>query len=137
MAHGDGLGDPDKKFQFLRKVFHNPFLQWLFSGVPTRWGLGFGLEWAKHSRLKHEKEGAPRYMGEENEPLIRYSKEYLKQHPDINYFIYGHRHIELDLMLTRDARLLILGEWIDLCTYAVFDGENLRMENFIEGETKP
>ena len=137
LAHGDGLGDPDKKFQFLRKVFHNPFLQWLFAGLPSYWGLGFGLEWAKHSRLKHEKEGAPRYMGEQNEPLILYSKEYLKQHPDINYFIYGHRHIELDLMLTRDARLLILGEWIDLCTYAVFDGENLRMENFIEGETVP
>ena len=38
-------------------------------------------------------------------------------------------------MLTRDARLLILGEWTDLCTYAVFDGHQLLMENFIEGET--
>ena len=76
-------------------------------------------------------------MGEQSEPLIIYSKEYLKRHPDINYFIYGHRHIELDLMLTRDARLLILGEWVDLCTYAVFDGDTLRMENYIEGETVP
>ena len=23
LAHGDGLGDPDNKFKFLRKVFHN------------------------------------------------------------------------------------------------------------------
>ena len=137
LAHGDGLGDPDRKFRFLRGMFHNPVLQWLFAGLPPRWGLEFGLEWAKHSRFKHEKEGAPRYMGEQNEPLIVYSKEYLKKHPDINYFIYGHRHIELDLMLTRDARLLILGEWVDLCTYAVFDGDTLRMENFIEGETQP
>lgn len=137
LAHGDGLGDPDRKFRFLRSMFHNPVLQWLFAGVPSRWGLEFGLEWAKHSRLKHEKEGAPRYEGENKEPLIIYSKEYLKSHPDINYFIYGHRHIELDLMLTRESRLLILGDWIELCTYAVFDGNTLRMENFIEGETQP
>ena len=84
---------------------------------------------------KDSMKGAPRYMGEQNEPLIAYSKEYLKQHPDINFFIYGHRHIELDLMLSRDTRLLILGEWTSLCTYAVFDGEQLLMENFIEGET--
>ena len=137
LAHGDGLGDPDRKFRLLRGMFHNPVLQWLFAGIPSRWGLTFGLEWAKHSRLKHEREGAPRYMGEQNEPLIRYSKEYLQHHPDINYFIYGHRHIELDLMLTREARLLILGDWVDLCTYAVFDGGTLRMENFVEGDTRP
>ena len=135
IAHGDGLGDTDWKFRTRRAMFHNPILQWLFAGIHPRWSVHFGLEWAKHSRLKHEKEGAPRYMGEANEPLITYSKEYLKQHPDINFFIYGHRHIELDLMLSRDARLLILGEWTDLCTYAVFDGHQLLMENFIEGET--
>ena len=137
LAHGDGLGDPDRKFRFLRGMFHNPVLQWLFAGIHPRWSVDFGLEWAKHSRLKHEKEGAPGYKGEQNEPLVIYSKEYLKQHPDVNYFIYGHRHIELDLMLTRDTRLLIIGEWTDLCTYAVFDGETLRMENYIEGETQP
>ena len=74
-------------------------------------------------------------MGEEKEPLIRYSKQYLEAHPDINYFVYGHRHIELDLMLSRDTRLLILGEWVDLCTYAVFDGKDLRLEAYVEGES--
>jgi UDP-2,3-diacylglucosamine hydrolase len=135
LAHGDGLGDNDRKFMFLRGMFHNPILQRLFACIHPRWSVDFGLEWAKHSRLKHEREGAPRYMGEQNEPLIVYSKEYLKSHPDINYFIYGHRHIELDLMLARESRLLIIGEWTDLCTYAVFDGKEVRMENFIEGES--
>ena len=35
-------------------------------------------------------------MGENNEHLVLYTKEYLKNHPNINFFIYGHRHIELD-----------------------------------------
>ncbi len=71
-------------------------------------------------------------MGENNEHLVLYTKEYLKNHPNINFFIYGHRHIELDLMLSATARVLILGDWINYFSYAVFDGENLFLEEFIE-----
>ena len=35
LAHGDGLGDPDKKFKFIRALFHNPICQRLFSAVPA------------------------------------------------------------------------------------------------------
>ena len=136
MAHGDGLGDPDKKFQFLRSLFHNKILQALFSCIHPRWSIAFGLNWAKHSRLKRENGKEPDYMGEDKEYLVLYTKEYLKSHPDINYFIYGHRHIELDLQLSKTSRVLILGDWISLFTYAVFDGEHLFMEQYIEGETK-
>ena len=136
LAHGDGLGDPDKKFKFLRAMFHNRFLQKAFSNIHPRWSIDFGLSWAKHSRLKHDNEGDPEYLGEQNEHLVIYSKEYLQTHPEINFFIYGHRHIELDLMLSKTSRVLILGDWIKLFSYAVFDGENLFLENYIEGETQ-
>ncbi len=136
LAHGDGLGDPDKKFQFLRSLFHNKILQALFSCIHPRWSIAFGLNWAKHSRLKRENGKEPDYMGEDKEYLVLYTKEYLKSHPDINYFIYGHRHIELDLQLSKTSRVLILGDWISLFTYAVFDGEHLFMEQYIEGETE-
>ena len=136
LAHGDGLGDPDKKFQFLRSLFHNKILQALFSSIHPRWSIAFGLNWAKHSRLKRENGKEPDYMGEDKEYLVLYTKVYLKSHPDINYFIYGHRHIELDLQLSKTSRVLILGDWISLFTYAVFDGEHLFMEQYIEGETK-
>ena len=76
------------------------------------------------------------YMGEDKEPLVCYAKDYLKAHPDVNYFMFGHRHIELDLMLSRTSRVLILGDWISQFTYAVFDGENLFLESYIEGETE-
>ena len=94
------------------------------------------MEWAKHSRLKREGGREPEYMGESEEPLVVYTKQYLKAHDDINYFIYGHRHILLDLMLTRNSRMIILGDWITEFSYAVFDGENMFVEQFIEGETQ-
>jgi UDP-2,3-diacylglucosamine hydrolase len=135
MAHGDGLGDSDRKFKFLRAVFHNKFLQTLFSMLHPRWSIDLGLTWAKHSRMKRLDGKEPPYMGEHKEYLVLYAKEYLHSHPDVNFFIFGHRHIELDLMLSRTARILILGDWISQFTYAEFDGEQLLLSNFIEGET--
>ena len=140
LAHGDGLGDPDWKFRFLRSFFHNKVCQWLFRWLHPTIGVNFGLEWARRSRLKHEpclQDGTPvdTYQGEDREFLVRFAKDYLKQHPDVNYFLFGHRHIELDLLLTRQCRLLIMGDWITQCTYAVYDGEQLYMENYVEGDT--
>lgn len=74
---------------------------------------------------------------EDKEPEIIYAKEYLKTHPDINYFIFGHRHIELDLMLSRTCRVLIIGDWISQFTYVMFDGVKLTMDNYLEGGSRP
>ena len=52
LAHGDGLGDPDKKFKMLRAMFRSRTLQTLFSALHPRWSMELGLNWAKHSRLK-------------------------------------------------------------------------------------
>jgi len=109
-------------------------LQRLFAAIHPRWSMDLGLTWAKHSRMKRVDGKEPDYMGENKEFLVLFSKQYLKEHPDINYFIYGHRHIMLDLMLSSSARVTILGDWISYFSYAVFDGENLLLDQYIEGE---
>lgn len=137
LAHGDGLGGRDMKYKMLRGVFRNKTCQTLFKAVHPRWGMWLGLNWAKHSRLKRADGKEPPYQGEDKEELVVFSKKYLKEHPDIDYFIYGHRHIELDLMITHKTRVLILGDWIWQFTYAMFDGEHMFLEQYIEGETRP
>lgn len=137
LAHGDGLGSTDRKFKFLRSMFHNRLCQRLFASVHPRWGVAFGREWARRSRLKRVDGKEPEYMGENKEELIIFAKDYLRTHPDINFFIFGHRHIELDLMLARETRLLILGDWISQFSYIVYDGEHLFMEDFEEGVSIP
>ena len=42
----------------------------------------------------------------------------------------------ISVALSATARILILGDWINYFSYAVFDGENLFLENYIEGETQ-
>jgi UDP-2,3-diacylglucosamine hydrolase len=133
LAHGDGLGDRDPKFRFLRSIFHSRCCQRAFAAIHPRWGVWLGQTWAKHSRLKRPGGEEPPYMGDNKEHLVLYTKRYIQYHSNVDYFIYGHRHIEVDLQLTRKARMIILGDWITHFSYVVFDGEHLFMEQYIEG----
>jgi len=112
-------------------MFRNKFCQWLYGGIHPRWTFGFALGWSLNSRKSGlQDEYATKYQGEDSEFQVLFAKEYLKTHPDINFFIFGHRHIMLDLMLTRSSRLLITGDWMQFFSYVVWDGENLSLEQF-------
>ena len=126
LAHGDGLGKTPFSFRLIRSIFHNRFFQILYSAIHPRWTVAFAHKWSSHSRLNAKE---TTYKGESEEYLVNFAKNYLsKEH--IDYFIFGHRHIMLDLMLKRDSRILILGDWITLFSYATFDGENIKLEQF-------
>lgn len=47
-------------------------------------------------------------------------------------FIFGHRHILLDLALPHQSRIIILGDWIKHPSYAVFDETGLNLFDYIE-----
>ena len=130
LAHGDGLVPSNyieqlpkkvqkkiRNFIFLRKVFHNPVLQFLFRLLPPAWGNNFGYEWAKKSRLKELACPCP-YKGENKEELVLFAKEQEQKGNHHDYYIFGHRHIELDLMLSSDSRIIILGDCWQQFTYA-------------------
>lgn len=129
LDHGDGLGDDSKTFKFLRTIFHSKFLRFLFAGIHPRWTVGFAHRWSNHSRATG---GFPEYSGEEREHLVKFAKEQCQKTPDINFFVFGHRHILLDLMIAQNSRVVILGDWISYFSYAVFDGETLSLELFEE-----
>ncbi len=141
LAHGDGLVPSNylqqlpqkvqkkiRQFIFLRAVFHNPILQCLFRLIPPALGNAFGYEWAKNSRLKELARPCP-YKGEEKEELVLFAKEQEQMGNHHDYYIFGHRHIELDLMLSRDSRIMILGDCWQQFTYAQMDNVELRILN--------
>ncbi|MBQ8046720.1 MAG: UDP-2,3-diacylglucosamine diphosphatase [Prevotella sp.] len=136
LAHGDGLGDPDFKYHVLSKIFHNRLCQLLLNAMHPWWGMQLGLRWARHSRLKRDNGKEPPYMGEDKEYLVGYSKQMMALHPEIEYFVYGHRHIELDLQLSSSARMLILGDWLWQFTYAVFDGNSITLTSYEEHDAE-
>ena len=128
LAHGDGISANDHGFKFIRKIFHSDAAQKLFRLVPAQLGQEFGYNWSKNNRLKHQ-EYDNKYLGEDKEPLILFAKRYVET-SDVDFLIFGHRHIALDLQLKNQKRVVILGDFVSAFTYGVFDGENFRLEYF-------
>lgn len=131
LAHGDEVDNRSLSFRFIRALFRNRFCQWLYAAIHPRWTFGFALGWSHNSRKSGlKKQEQQEYQGEAAEYLIVFAKEYLQTHPDINFFIFGHRHIMLDLMLSRTSRLLVAGDWMRYFSYIEWDGENLSLNQF-------
>lgn len=128
VAHGDGLGPGDHQYKFLKKIFRNPVCQWLFGIVPSRIGIGAADYFSRRSRAAtgHVEE---EFHGEDNEWLMIYSKEMLKQ-KKVDYFVYGHRHLPIDYRLPNNSRYINLGDWLNYFTYAVFDGNDIALKSY-------
>lgn len=128
IAHGDGLGPKDGGYKFLKKIFRNRFCQSLFGIVPPAIGMGVANYFSHKSRQKAGVE-PERFLGEEREWLVLYSKEVLaKEHFD--FLIFGHRHLPLDITINGKSRYINLGEWINYFSYAEFDGNNVELKYF-------
>ena len=128
IGHGDGLGPGDKGYKRLKKIFANPFCQWLFARLHPNFGFAMARYWSNTSR-EHTKEDT--FLGPEKEWLIRYCEDQIKT-ADIDYFIFGHRHMPIDCTLSNGhSRYINLGDWMTHFTYAVFDGEQLRLRFFL------
>lgn len=127
IGHGDGLGPGDHTYKLLKRVFNNKACQWLFARLHPNTGIGIANRWSRRSRISNqEKEG--QFLGEE-EWLVQYSKEVeARQHHD--YYVFGHRHLPLELPIGERSRYLNLGEWVNFCTYAVYDGNKLKLKTF-------
>lgn len=135
LAHGDGLGDPSFKFRMLRLLFHNRLCQKLFATLHPRHSIGLGLTWAKISRIKRA--GNPEeYLGEDKEYLIQFSKKHAAESGEqaADYYVYGHRHILVDLTITPKSRVIILGDWISLFSYGEFDEHGFQTQIFEDEE---
>lgn len=127
LHHGDGLGPGDTKYKFLRKIFRSKICQWLFARVHPNFGIGIANGWSKSSRAASNPEEV--FFGIDGEWLAIYAKEQLKK-AHFDYFIFGHRHLPLDLDLGNGSRYVNTGEWLRYNSYAVFDGVDLKLEYY-------
>lgn len=135
MTHGDGVGRQPWKFRFIRSIFRNRICQRMYSAIHPRWTVPFAYGWSRHSR---ENGGCDGYLPkpENAERMIDnitvFSKEYLKLHPEINYFMYGHLHLLKRFSIAPETEIVVLGEWIRTFSYARWDGTRLEVLKFGE-----
>lgn len=130
LHHGDGLGPGDVGYKWLKRVFLSKIAQKAFAVIHPGIGVAFAQKLSKKSRLaQNPKED--NYLGDSKEYLTQFCKQYLlnckTQKP--KYFIFGHRHLVLDIDLGEGVRYINLGEWLHGSQYAEYDGVELRLKD--------
>ncbi len=127
--------------KLLYKVFRNKLCWTLYGAIHPRWTVGWAM-WASLQSRKRGMKQSKKTLGDiphayqndyfdvEKEPLVLFSKRLAEEKPHIDYFIYGHRHLLLDMAMRGNKRCLILGDWLRYNSYAVWDGQHLFIDQF-------
>ena len=127
ISHGDGLGPGDNGYKLIKKIFKNKLCQWLFERIHPNLGISIAQYWSKKSRIANgEKDES--YHGDK-EWLTQFCKEKMKT-IEVDYFIFGHRHLPLEVDLGNNTTYINLGEWVNYNSYAVFDGKKLELKRY-------
>ncbi len=128
IAHGDGLGPYDKGYKRLKKVFTNKFARFMFRWLHPDIGIWLAHTWSHKSRYNEGEDHTP-FLGEDKEWLALYAKSIL-EHTHIDYFIFGHRHIDNTIKLNESSYLYYTGDWLKLFSYLVYDESGLKLKYY-------
>lgn len=121
LGHGDGLGPVPLGYRFIRGVFHNRFLQILFSMLHPWLAFRLGNGWSRSNRLSHDQ--AYEFRGCE-EPLYRFAEDFASRNK-VDFFIFGHYHSEVRMTMPSGAEFFVLKDWMDASPYLCFDGKEV------------
>ena len=127
IGHGDGLGPGDNKYKFLKLLFRNPILKKLFSFIHPDIGISLGSFLSKKNKILSGSEKV--FESEDKEMLFSYCKDVLKT-KYYHFFIFGHRHIPLELDLGNNSKYFNTGDWITHFSYLVYDGNSFNLNYF-------
>lgn len=128
IGHGDGLGPGDTTYKILKKFFNSATCQWLFARLHPNLGIHIANRWSRKSRITNSQR-EEKFENEEGEFLWVYCRDLEKSfHHD--YYVFGHRHLPLNLKVGENSTYINLGEWVRFKTYGVYDGVNLELKEF-------
>ncbi|MDR1865717.1 MAG: UDP-2,3-diacylglucosamine diphosphatase [Bacteroidales bacterium] len=133
LGHGHGLGTVALGERLLIAVFRSRLLKRLFSNLHPRWMIAFGCAWAKSNRKRHG--WTEKFDSIDREAIAVYAREQLKR-KHYDFFVFGHRHLAMDVHLSEKSRYVNTGEWVNHDTFAVFDGNDLLLRSFT-GDAQP
>lgn len=128
IGHGDGLGPGDKGYKRMKKVFAHPLSKWFYRWVHPDIGVKLAQYLSTKNKLISGQEDI-KFLGEENEWLAQYAKRKLEQ-KHYDYFLFGHRHLPMEIEVGKNSKYINTGDWISHFTYAVFDGKDLTLKTY-------
>ena len=128
IGHGDGKGPGDRGYKRMKKLFTHPFSKWLFHWLHPDVGVKFAQYLSVKNKLISGAEDV-KFLGKDNEWLVQYcNRKLTSKHYD--FFVFGHRHLPLEIELNATSKYVNLGDWISYFTYGVFDGESMTLKTY-------
>lgn len=128
LSHGDGLTKRDKGYLILKSIFRSRFLQWCYARIHPNGATAFAQWWSRTSR--YNKGFSHPYKGDDKEEQVVFARNFLNESPEIDYFLFGHRHLAFDVNIAKEKRVICLGDWIGNFSFAMFDGKEINLKKF-------
>jgi len=128
IGHGDGLGPGDSFYKLLKWFFNSGICQWLFARIHPNLGIAIAKYWSRRSRIANHTR-VEKFENEGSEFLLTYCRK-LEEKEHYDFYVFGHRHLPLDLNVGERSRYINLGEWVHFNTYAVLDGQSVELKTF-------
>ncbi len=131
IGHGDGLGPSDLGYKLVKWfLFNNRLAKWVYGRVlHPNIGVGLAHLWSSKRKANMSNKQMYPFESKEREWIWNYCvRREAEAHHDL--YVFGHRHVTLDLEVPPNSRYINLGEWINTCSYAVFDGQVLELKYF-------
>ena len=127
VGHGDGLGPGQISYKILKAFFSNPFCQWLFKWLHPNVGFAIANRWSRQSRT-HNGVAQP-FVSATDEKIFQHCLDTEKgTHHD--FYVFGHRHLALELPINSKSVYYNVGEWIQGFTFGVYDGLQFKLKTF-------
>jgi len=128
LGHGDGLGPGDKSYKLLKRIFSSKINQWLFARLHPNFAIKL-MKRSSHTS-REAQDDIIAFKGLDKEWLVQYAERKLSE-SHCDYFIFGHRHLPIDQVLSNGtSRYINTGDWIRHFSYAKFNGQDLELLKF-------
>lgn len=128
IGHGDGLGPGDTGYKVLKAIFTCRLCQRLFSFIHPGTGIRLASYLSRKSRAANGKTDE-HFLGADKEFLVAYCRQVLEK-KEVDYFVFGHRHLPLDMEVGPGSRYINTGDWVSHFSYAVFGEGKMQLKYF-------
>jgi len=118
LGHGDGLGKGEWGYKCLKYFLNCKVACWGFGLIPPKTGNAIASFFSKRSRAMTP-QYKERFLGNNKELLVQFCFNYLGNH-EIEYFIFGHRHLPLEIKIN-NAIYFNSGDWLNHHTYIKYE----------------
>jgi UDP-2,3-diacylglucosamine hydrolase len=120
LYHGDGVAKNDKGYRILKRILRNPLNIKLFRLIHPDLGIPFARFISGSSRQYTD-----RINLKDHKDYIKFARERFIE--GFDYVIMGHRHDPLSHE-EGGKKYINLGDWLTNFSYAIFDGNDLKID---------